>query len=192
MVNSQWSTRFNSRRPASLRARLCSTRIDSGSRSTNRPSVHRTHMAEVTNITTHTSSVGERCRLIKMLSTSSSCHGPAAGSMTCVSQSKLYRSNLVCTIMRLRYSAQKCVPSFQVHISSQDHELQSGAAGSTPVAGVACLKSRSGAMWGCTTVTRNAACCSERESPIISLFALVNNLAMKSSQRTLGNKSQID
>ena len=30
--------------------------------------------------------------------------------------------------MRLRYSAQKCVPSFQVHISSQDHDMGTVAA----------------------------------------------------------------
>ena len=43
-------------------------------------------------------------------------------------------------------------------------------------------KSRSGALWGYTTVTRNAECCSERESQIISLFALVNNNRMQASQ----------
>ena len=43
-------------------------------------------------------------------------------------------------------------------------------------------KSRSGALWGYTTVTRNAERCSERESQIISLFALVNNNRMQASQ----------
>ena len=56
-----------------------------------------------------------------------------------------------------------------------------GAAGSSPAAGVACLGSRSGALWGCTTVARNAEYRSKPESSI-SLFALVSTARMRASE----------
>ena len=56
-----------------------------------------------------------------------------------------------------------------------------GAAGSSPAAGVACGQSRSGALWGCTTVARNAEYRRKTESPI-SLFALVSNASMRASE----------
>ena len=51
-----------------------------------------------------------------------------------------------------------------------------GAAGSSPAVSVARLESRSGALWGRTTVARNAEYRSKTESPI-SMFALVSNVS---------------